>query len=55
MSLTGQAVRHADGRQLQRIGLVPDVLGRPTIAGVRAGRDEVVERAVRCVKGLTIP
>jgi C-terminal processing protease CtpA/Prc len=47
MSFTGQAVRHADGRQLQRIGLVPDVLVRPTIAGVRAGRDEVLERAVR--------
>ncbi|HEX3276710.1 MAG TPA: S41 family peptidase [Gemmatimonadales bacterium] len=46
MSFTGQAVRHADGRQLQRVGLVPDLLVRPTIAGVRAGRDEVLERAV---------
>jgi C-terminal processing protease CtpA/Prc len=46
MSFTGQAVRHADGRQLQRVGLVPDVPVRPTIAGVRAGRDEVLERAV---------
>jgi C-terminal processing protease CtpA/Prc len=51
MSFTGQAVRHADGRQLQRIGLVPDLLVRPTIAGVRAGRDEVLERAVRYVEG----
>jgi C-terminal processing protease CtpA/Prc len=51
MSFTGQAVRHADGRQLQRIGLVPDVPVRPTIAGVRAGRDEVLERAVRYLKG----
>ena len=51
MSFTGQAVRHADGRQLQRIGLVPDVLVRPTIAGVRAGRDEVLKRAVRYLGG----
>ncbi|MEP6689093.1 MAG: S41 family peptidase [Gemmatimonadales bacterium] len=51
MRFTGQAVRHADGRQLQRIGLVPDVPVRPTIAGVRAGRDEVLERAVRYLKG----
>jgi C-terminal processing protease CtpA/Prc len=51
MSFTGQAVRHADGRRLQRIGLVPDVLVRPTIAGVRAGRDEVLERALRYVEG----
>jgi C-terminal processing protease CtpA/Prc len=52
MSFTGQAVRHADGRQLQRIGLVPDVLVRPTIAGVRAGRDEVLERAVRYLESV---
>jgi C-terminal processing protease CtpA/Prc len=52
MSFTGQAVRHADGRQLQRVGLVPDVMVRPTIAGVRAGRDEVLERAVRYVERL---
>jgi C-terminal processing protease CtpA/Prc len=44
---TGHDVRHADGRQLQRIGLVPDVAVAPTIAGVRAGRDEVLERAIR--------
>ena len=43
---SGQGVRHADGRQLQRIGLVPDVEATPTIAGIRAGRDEVLEAAV---------
>jgi C-terminal processing protease CtpA/Prc len=43
---SGHDVRHADGRQLQRMGLQPDVLVRPTIAGLRAGRDEVLERAV---------
>lgn len=39
-------VRHADGRQLQRIGLVPDIEVAPTIQGIRDGRDEVLERAV---------
>jgi C-terminal processing protease CtpA/Prc len=43
---TGEDVRHADGRQLQRIGLQPDVAVKPTIAGIRAGRDEVLERAL---------
>ena len=47
MSFSGHSVRHADGRQLQRIGLVAAVPVRPTIAGVRAGRDEVLERAMR--------
>ncbi len=47
--LSGQGVRHADDRPLQRVGLVPHVLVRPTVRGIRAGRDEVLERAVRWV------
>lgn len=43
VGFTGQSVRWPDGRQLQRRGLVPDVEVRATIAGVRAGRDEVLE------------
>jgi C-terminal processing protease CtpA/Prc len=44
---SGHDVRHPDGRQLQRIGLVPDVPVAPTIQGIREGRDEVLERAER--------
>ena len=47
MSFSGHSVRHADGRQLQRLGLQPHVPVRPTIGGVRAGRDEVLEAALR--------
>ena len=47
MTFSGHAVRHADGRQLQRLGLQPDMPAGPTIAGVRAGRDEVLEAALR--------
>jgi C-terminal processing protease CtpA/Prc len=43
---SGQSVWHADGRQLQRLGLQPDVEVRPTLAGIRAGRDEVLDAAV---------
>lgn len=43
---TGHDVRHADGTQLQRVGIQPDVEVSPTLAGIRAGRDEVLERAV---------
>ncbi|MBN1877039.1 MAG: GNAT family N-acetyltransferase [Anaerolineae bacterium] len=43
---TGQAVRHADGRQLQRIGLVPDIEVRLTIAGIQNRKDEVLESAI---------
>lgn len=50
IGFTGQSVRHADGRQLQRIGLVPDIEVKPTIAGVRAGRDEVIEKAIEFIE-----
>jgi C-terminal processing protease CtpA/Prc len=45
VSFSGHDVRHADGRQLQRVGLVPDIEVRPTIKGMRDDRDEVLERA----------
>jgi C-terminal processing protease CtpA/Prc len=49
--LTGDSASHPDGRQLQRVGLAPDVEVRPTIDGVRNGRDEVLERAVDYLNG----
>jgi hypothetical protein len=46
ISFSGHDVRYADGRQLQRVGLTPHVDSRPTIKGIREGRDEVLERAL---------
>ena len=51
-NFTGDGVRHADGRQLQRVGLQPAVVVRPTIAGIRAGRDEVLEAAFKYLGGV---
>ncbi len=50
VSFTGHDVRHADGRQLQRVGLIPDVAVAPTRAGIRAGKDEVLERAIQVLE-----
>jgi C-terminal processing protease CtpA/Prc len=50
VSFTGHEVRHSDGRQLQRVGLQPDVAVRPTLAGIRSGRDEVLERALQLLE-----
>jgi C-terminal processing protease CtpA/Prc len=49
ISFSGHDVRHADGRQVQRVGLVPHIEVRPTIRGIRDGRDEVLERARKSV------
>jgi C-terminal processing protease CtpA/Prc len=48
---SGHDVRHADGRQLQRVGIQPDIRVEPTIAGLQAGKDEVLDRAIRYVNG----
>ena len=47
ISFTGVCVQHADGRQLQRLGIQPDIRVEPTIEGVLAGRDEVLKQAVK--------
>jgi C-terminal processing protease CtpA/Prc len=46
VNFSGHDVRWPDGRQLQRVGLQPDIHVRPTIAGIRAGKDEVLDRAI---------
>ena len=53
--ISGIGVFYPDKRPTQRIGIVPDVEVRPTIAGIRAGRDEVLEEAVRQILGGNIP
>lgn len=44
--ISGIGVFYPDKRPMQRVGIVPDVEVRPTIAGIHAGRDEVLEEAV---------
>ncbi|HEY7034019.1 MAG TPA: S41 family peptidase [Thermomicrobiales bacterium] len=53
VTFTGMEVRHADGRQLQRLGIQPHVPVEPTLAGVRAGRDEVLAAAVALLRDET--
>ncbi len=42
---TGLGVYYPDGTPTQRVGIQPDILVGPTIAGLREGRDEVFEAA----------
>jgi C-terminal processing protease CtpA/Prc len=54
-AISGIGVFYPDKRPTQRIGIVADVEVRPTIAGIRAGRDEVLEEAVRQILGRDLP
>lgn len=47
LGYTAHQTCYPDGTQLQRIGLKPDIYVRPTIKGIQAGKDEVLQRAVK--------
>lgn len=47
--ITGLGAFYPDGTPTQRIGIVPDIEVHPSIAGIRAGRDEIMEIALQTV------
>jgi C-terminal processing protease CtpA/Prc len=53
--ISGIGVFYPDKHPTQRVGIVPDVVVKPTIEGIREGRDEVLEEAIRQVLGPRTP
>ena len=49
--ISGIGVFYPTQAPTQRIGIVPDIQAAPTIAGIKAGRDEVLETAIRQILG----
>lgn len=49
ISFTGMRITGHDGSPFHLIGVQPDVRVEPTADGIRAGRDEVLERALEAV------
>jgi C-terminal processing protease CtpA/Prc len=47
LGFSGEAILHPDGSPLQRVGILPDVRISPTLAGVRAGEDELLGGGLR--------
>lgn len=47
---TGLGAYYPDGRETQRIGIVPDIIVKPTINGIKKGMDEALERALLFIK-----
>lgn len=48
--ISGIGVYYPNGKETQKIGIVPDIEVKPTIKGIREGRDELIERAVDIIK-----
>jgi carboxyl-terminal processing protease len=46
---SGLGVFYPDGTPTQRVGIVPDVFVEPTVRGIQAGVDEVLERALQLI------
>lgn len=47
---TGLGAYYPDGRETQRIGIIPDIIVKPTVNGIKDGKDEVMERALMYIK-----
>jgi C-terminal processing protease CtpA/Prc len=47
--ISGIGVYYPDGLETQRIGIVPDIEIKPTIQGIKEGRDELLEKAISLI------
>ena len=47
--ISGIGVNYPDGKETQRIGIIPDVEVKPTIEGIKEGKDELFEAAIKII------
>lgn len=48
-TFTGVGVYYPDGTETQRVGIIPDIEVKPSIKGIKEGRDEVLEKAIEII------
>ena len=53
--ISGIGVFYPDKKPTQRVGIIPDIEAKPTLQGIRSGRDEVLEVALRHILGPDVP
>ncbi len=47
--ISGVGIYYPDGKETQRVGIIPNIIVQPTIKGVLEGRDELVEKAIELI------
>lgn len=47
--ISGIGVYYPNGKETQRVGIVPEIVVKPTIKGIKNGKDEVLERAIKVI------
>ena len=50
-SMSGLGMYHADNKEIQKVGIIPDILVIPTAKGLSEGRDELLEKAIAVING----
>lgn len=50
-AISGIGIYYPDGGETQRVGIVPDIEVKPTIQGIKDGRDEVLAKAIELING----
>lgn len=48
-AISGIGVYYPNGKETQRIGIIPDVTVKPTIEGIKKGKDEILEKAIEII------
>ena len=49
ITFTGEVIEHPNGDRLQRLGLQPDVLVKPTVAGIISSKDEILNAGLHYI------
>jgi C-terminal processing protease CtpA/Prc len=49
-AFSGLGVFYPDGKETQRVGIVPNIEVKPTISGIQQGKDEVLDRALQFIE-----
>ena len=49
--ISGIGVYYPNGDETQRVGIIPDIEVKPTIDGIKKGRDELLEKAIDLILG----
>lgn len=47
--ISGIGIYYPDGRETQRVGIIPDMEVKPSIEGIRSGKDELLDKAVEVI------
>ncbi len=48
-TISGIGVYYPNGKETQRVGIIPDIELRPSIKGIKSGRDELLDKAIEII------